>query len=133
MNKTSLNKVILIGRVGEKPEGRYTSSGKSTSGFSIATNETWGSDEDRQDRTEWHNIVTWGKLAEFASDYLQKGQLICIEGKLRTRSWQDKEDNTRKTTEIVAEKITTLEWKGKKTASDAEVADSDEEEEELPF
>ncbi|NQU67996.1 MAG: single-stranded DNA-binding protein [Candidatus Marinimicrobia bacterium] len=133
MEKSSLNKVILIGRVGDKPEGRYTSGGKSTSSFSIATNETWGIDDNRQEHTEWHNIVAWGKLAEFSSDYLQKGQLICIEGKLRTRVWKDKEENSRKTTEIVADRVTPLEWKGKKSSVDTEVSDADDDEEELPF
>lgn len=133
MDKTSLNKVILIGRVGDKPEGRYTSGGKSTSSFSIATNETWITNDERQEHTEWHNIVAWGKLAEFSSDYLQKGQLICVEGKLRTRTWKDKEDNNRKTTEIVAGNVTPLEWKGKKTSVDTEVSDAGDEGEDLPF
>ncbi|MFQ6609623.1 MAG: single-stranded DNA-binding protein [Fidelibacterota bacterium] len=134
MDKTSLNKVILIGRIGDKPEGRYTAGGKSSSNFSIATNETWkGSDDERQEHTEWHNVIAWGRLAEFSSDYLQKGQLVCIEGKLRTRQWKDKDDNSRKTTEIVADKITPLEWKGKKEAADSGVSESDDDEEELPF
>ncbi len=134
MDRSSLNKVLLIGRVGEKPEGRYTPSGTSTTSFSLATNEVWGADEKRQEHTEWHSIVAWGKTAEFVSDYIQKGQLIYVEGRLRTRTWKDKNDNTRKTTEVVAQQITPLEWKNKKPEVDSGVSEPvDENEEELPF
>ena len=112
MQKSSVNKVILVGHIGNKPEGRYTPSGASTVNFSLATNETWiDSENKRQDRTEWHNIIAWNKLADFATEYLQKGQLIYIEGRLQTRTYKDKDDIQRRITEIVSTIITPLEWK----------------------
>ncbi|MBT5078338.1 MAG: single-stranded DNA-binding protein, partial [Candidatus Marinimicrobia bacterium] len=81
MQRNSINKVILVGHTGNKPEGRYTPSGTSTASFSLATNESWiDSDKGKQERTEWHNIVAWGKLADFATEYIQKGQLVYVEG-----------------------------------------------------
>ena len=77
MQKSSVNKVILVGHIGNKPEGRYTPSGTSTATFSLATNESWiDNDKEKKEHTEWHNIVAWNKLADFATEYLQKGQLI---------------------------------------------------------
>ena len=112
MHKNSINKVILIGHIGNKPEIRYTPSGAAAASFSIATNESWiDSEKGKQQRTEWHNIVAWSKLAEFASEYIQKGQLVYIEGRLQTRSWTDREGNNRKSTEIICSTITPLEWK----------------------
>ena len=112
MQKSSVNKVILVGHIGNKPEGRYTPSGISTASFSLATNESWiDSENEKQERTEWHNIVAWNKLADFATEYLQKGQLIYIEGRMQTRTYKDKEDIQRRVTEIVSTVITPLEWK----------------------
>ena len=112
MQKSSVNKVILVGHIGNKPEGRYTPSGTSTASFSLATNESWiDSENEKQERTEWHNIVAWNKLADFATEYLQKGQLIFIEGRMQTRTYKDKEDIQRRVTEIVSTVITPLEWK----------------------
>ena len=112
MQKSSVNKVILVGHIGNKPEGRYTPSGTSTASFSLATNESWiNSENKKQERTEWHNIIAWNKLADFATEYLQKGQLIYIEGRLQTRTYKDKEDIQRRVTEIVSTAITPLEWK----------------------
>ena len=112
MQKSSVNKVILVGHIGNKPEGRYTPSGTSTSSFSLATNESWiDSENEKQERTEWHNIIAWNKLADFSTEYLQKGQLIYIEGRLQTRTYKDKEDIQRRITEIVSTAITPLEWK----------------------
>ena len=112
MQKSSVNKVILVGHIGNKPEGRYTPSGISTASFSLATNESWiDSENEKQERTEWHNIVAWNKLADFATEYLQKGQLIYIEGRMQTRTYKDKEDIQRRVTEIVSTAITPLEWK----------------------
>jgi len=109
MQKNSINKVILVGHIGNKPEGRYTPSGTATASFSIATNEYWiDSDRGKQERTEWHNIVAWSKLADFATEYIQKGQLVCVEGRLQTQNWKDKEGNPRKSTEIVCTAITPL-------------------------
>ena len=112
MQKSSVNKVILVGHIGNKPEGRYTPSGTSTASFSLATNESWiDSENEKQERTEWHNIIAWNKLADFASEYLQKGQLIYLEGRLQTRMYKDKEDIQRRVTEVVSTAITPLEWK----------------------
>ena len=113
MQKNSLNKVILIGRLGGKPEGRYTQKGRSVVSFSLATNESWVNDSSKNiEHTEWHMIIAWDKLAEFANEYLYKGQLVSIEGSLRTRSWDDKEyPIKRKSTEILCSNIYPLEWK----------------------
>ena len=112
MQKSSVNKVILVGHIGNKPEGRYTPSGVSTANFSLATNESWiDSENQKQERTEWHNIIAWNKLADFATEYLQKGQLIYIEGRLQTHTYKDKEDIQRRVTDIVSTTLTPLEWK----------------------
>ena len=133
MQRNSINKVILVGHIGNKPEGRYLSSGTATATFSLATNESWkGSDQVRQDKTEWHNIVAWGKLADFVSDYIQKGQLVYIEGKLQTRTWKDRDENPRKTTEIVASSITPLEWKNAAADDESSKEDKGEIQEDEP-
>ena len=112
MQKSSVNKVILVGHIGNKPEGRYTPSGTSTASFSLATNESWiDNDKEKKEHTEWHNIVAWNKLADFATEYLQKGQLIYIEGKLQTRTYKDKDDVQHWKTEVISNVITPLEWK----------------------
>jgi len=99
-----VNKVILVGRLGRDPETRYTSSGQAVCNFTMATDETYKSRSgEKQQRTEWHRIVMWAKLAEIAQQYLRKGQLVYIEGRLQTRQWDDKRDGSKKTTtEIVA-------------------------------
>lgn len=99
-----VNKVILVGRLGRDPETRYTSSGQAVCNFSMATDENFKSRSgERQTRTEWHRIVMWGKLAEIAQQYLKKGQLVYIEGRLQTRQWDDKRDGSKKqSTEVVA-------------------------------
>jgi single-strand DNA-binding protein len=107
----SLNKVILVGRLGQKPEIKYLpQKERQVAHFTLATNERFFNTTTREakDRTEWHKIVVWGKQAEFCEKYLDKGKLILIEGKLRTRSWQDKDGNKRTTTEVEAENITLL-------------------------
>lgn len=99
----SVNKVILVGNLGQNPELKYTPSGQAVCNLSIATNESWtGKDGQKQEKTEWHRLVLFGKLAELAGQYLQKGRQAYFEGKLQTRSWQDKDGQTRYTTEIVA-------------------------------
>ena len=141
MQKSSVNKVILVGHIGNKPEGRYTPSGTSTASFSLATNESWiDSENEKQERTEWHNIVAWNKLADFATEYLQKGQLIYIEGRMQTRTYKDKEDIQRRVTEIVSTVITPLEWKttDKKENGSANTVEKkntkiEKSEEDLPF
>ena len=97
-----INKVILVGRLGRDPELRYTPSGTAVANFSLATDERWSSNGESQSRTEWHNIVVWSKLAEICNQYLTKGRLVFIEGRLQTRDWEDKDGNKRRTTEIVA-------------------------------
>ncbi|HKQ83199.1 MAG TPA: single-stranded DNA-binding protein [Steroidobacteraceae bacterium] len=98
-----VNKVILVGNLGKDPETRYMPSGKPVTSFSIATSESWNDRQsgERQERTEWHNIVLFEKLAEIAAEYLRKGSQVYIEGSIRTRKWQDKEGKDRYTTEIV--------------------------------
>ena len=98
-----VNKVILIGNLGGDPELRSTPGGTSVASFTLATNESWNDkDGTKQERTEWHRIVAWGRLAEICGQYLSKGRQVYIEGRLQTRSWEDKQGNQRKTTEIVA-------------------------------
>jgi single-strand DNA-binding protein len=106
---SSVNKVILVGRLGKDPEVRYTNDNVPVANFSIATSEYYKDrNGERQESTEWHNIVAWRQLAEISEKYLRKGKLIYVEGKLRTRSWDDKEGNKRYATEIVADNITML-------------------------
>ena len=104
-----VNKVILIGNLGSDPEVRQTPSGTSVTTFSIATNETWNDREgNRQEHTEWHRIVAWGKLAEICGEYLSKGRQVYIEGRLRTRTWEDKQGQQQRTTEIKADDMQML-------------------------
>jgi single-strand DNA-binding protein len=110
----SLNKVQLIGNLGKDPELSYTSSGVAVAKFSIATGERWKDQEgNMQERTEWHNIVAWRKLAEICGQYLKKGSKVYLEGKLQTRSWDDKNTGVKRyTTEIVADDLIMLDGKG---------------------
>jgi single-strand DNA-binding protein len=104
-----VNKVILIGRLGRDPEVRYTASGTPVANFSIATDERWTDNEgNRQTRTEWHNIVLWRGLATVAEQYLKKGKLIYVEGRIQTREWDDRDGNKRRTTEIVGNNMQML-------------------------
>ena len=99
----SVNKVILVGRLGRDPETRYTSGGQAVANFSVATDESYKDrNGERQKRTEWHKIVVWGKQAEIAQQYLKKGSLVFIEGRIQSREWQDKEGQKRTSFEIVA-------------------------------
>ena len=102
----NLNKVMLIGRLTADPQLRSTTGGSSVSSFSIATNRNWvDKNGARQEEVQFHNIVLWGRQAEVASQYLKKGALVFIEGRLQTRSWQDNQGQPRKTTEIVGERM----------------------------
>ena len=109
-----VNKVILVGTLGKDPETRYMPSGSAVTNMRIATNEQWKDKQtgEQQERTEWHSIAMFGRLAEIAAEYLRKGQQVYIEGKLRTRKWQDKEGKDRWTTEIVADEMNMLGGKG---------------------
>ncbi|MFZ3072764.1 MAG: single-stranded DNA-binding protein [Thermodesulfobacteriota bacterium] len=98
-----VNKVILVGNLGKDPELRYAPSGMAIANFSIATTETWKDKSGaKQDKTEWHKIVAFNKLAEICGEYLNKGKQVYIEGRIQTRQWEDKDGNKRYTTEIVA-------------------------------
>jgi len=101
-----VNKVLLIGNLGADPEARYTQSGSPVTNFRIATSEKWTSrDGQPQERTEWHRIVTFGRLAEHCRDYLSKGRQVYVEGRIQTRQWEDRDGNKRYTTEIVAQTV----------------------------
>ncbi|MBL9038711.1 MAG: single-stranded DNA-binding protein [Archangium sp.] len=101
-----INKVILIGNLGADPEVRFTPSGSAVANFRIATNESWvDKNQQKQERTEWHRIVVWGKLAELCGEYLKKGRQCYVEGRLQTREWNDKEGKKNYTTEIVANTV----------------------------
>ncbi|MBA7701840.1 Single-stranded DNA-binding protein [subsurface metagenome] len=119
MQRGSVNKVILVGHVGADPEPRYTSSGTAVVNLRIATNEVWRDAEGKdQEITEWHSVVLWGKQAEFVANYIKKGQLIYVEGRLQTRTWEDRDKIERRTTEVRANAITPL--GGLKTGEKAE-------------
>ena len=106
---TGINKVILVGFLGRDPEVRYTKSSQAVASFSIATTERWtGKDGNKEDKTEWHRIVAWGKLGEICGEYLSKGKQVYIEGRLQTREWEDNDGNKKQTTEIVANNMTML-------------------------
>ncbi len=105
----SLNKVMLIGNLGRDPEIRYTPDGAPVANFSIATSEMWtDKNGTRQEKTEWHNIVAWNKLAELSKRYLVKGRQVYVEGRLRTREWTDRDGNKRRTTEVIATQMVLL-------------------------
>ena len=105
-----INKVILVGNLGKDPETRYMPNGKAVTNFSIATSESWKDKQtgEQREQTEWHNIVMYDRLAEIAAEYLKKGSQVYVEGKLRTRKWQDKEGRDRYTTEINANEMQML-------------------------
>lgn len=109
----SVNKVILVGRLGRDPETRYTGGGQAVCNFSMATDESFKDKSgERQKRSEWHKVVVWGKQAEIAQQYLKKGAQIFLEGKIQSREWQDKEGQKRTAYEIVAANFRMLESKG---------------------
>ena len=113
MARGTVNKAILIGRLGADPEIRYTPSGRAVTSFRMATNEVWkDKDGQQQDRTEWHNIVLWDKLAEISAEFLKKGSHVYVEGRLQTRTWEGQDGVQRRTTEIVAMRMQMLDKKG---------------------
>lgn len=102
----ALNKVMVIGNLGNDPDVRHTPGGAAVANFSVATNESWTDKEGKKnERVEWHRIVVWGKLAEICGQYLAKGKQVYVEGRLQTRSWDDKDGVKRYTTEIVASQV----------------------------
>ena len=100
---SGINKVILVGNIGAKPEVKYSSNGSAIANLSVATSETWNDKNsgEKQEKTEWHRVSLYGKLAEIAGQYLDRGSKVYVEGKLQTRKWQDKDGQDRYTTEIV--------------------------------
>ena len=112
----SVNKVILLGNLGKDPETRYTQGGDAVTNFSIATTERWkNKDGEQQEKTEWHKIVTFGRQAEIAGEYLKKGSQVFIEGRLQTRKWEDKEGVDRYVTEIIGDRFQMI---GKRSDAD---------------
>lgn len=125
-----LNKVLIIGRLGRDPEMRYTPSGRPVTTFTVASSRTWNTSEGgRRTETEWFNVVAWSNLAEICKQYLSKGSLVYIEGRLQTRHWEDQDGNKRSSTEIVANEMIMLD---DRRDSGAEDMDGDEEDE-FPF
>jgi len=116
----SVNKAILVGNLGKDPEVRFTGSGKAVCKFSLATTTVWNdADGARQERTEWHNIIVWGKQGESCGKYLSKGRQVFVEGEIRSRSYDDKDGNKRYITEIVAQNVRFLGGQGRGAAPDA--------------
>ena len=109
MQKNSVNKVIIVGNLGQDPEGRFTPQGTAVTNLSVATNESWKNQNGEiQDRTEWHRVVMYGKMAETANEYMKKGQMVYVEGRLQTNEWEDQNQVKRKTTEIRCDNFTML-------------------------
>jgi len=109
-----INKVIIVGNLGQDPETRYMPSGSAVTNFTVATNESWKDKQtgEQKDRTEWHRVAMFNRLAEIAAEYLRKGSQVYIEGKLRTRKWQGQDGNDRYTTEIIADEMQMLGSRG---------------------
>ena len=127
-----LNKVMLIGRLGQEPEMRYTPSGRPLTKLQVAVNRSWKSaDGEKKTETEWFNIVAWGKLAEICNQYLSKGQQVYIEGRLHTRQWQDDEGNNHSSVEVIAQEMLMLD--SKSGEQDPEVSEGLPSEDEYPF
>jgi len=113
-----INKVILIGNLGTDPELRYTPNGQPVCNFSVATSDSWMDKQgQKQERTEWHRIVVWGKMGELCKEYLAKGRQAYIEGRIQTRQWNDREGQKRYTTEIIAQQVQFLGARGNNTFS----------------
>ncbi|MBX2814041.1 MAG: single-stranded DNA-binding protein [Myxococcales bacterium] len=109
----SINKVFLIGNLGADPEVRYTANGSAVANFRIATSETWNDKSgERQERTEWHRIVVWGRQAEHCGEFLRKGRPVHVEGRIQSREWEDRDGQRRFTTEIIAQSVTFLGGRG---------------------
>jgi single-strand DNA-binding protein len=129
----SVNKVILIGNLGRDPEVRYMPDGGAITNISIATTESWKDKEgEKQEKTEWHRVAFFGRLAEIAGEYLKKGGQVYVEGRLQTRKWQDKDGNDKYTTEIVADRMQMLGSRGDRGETPAERAASSEPGEKKP-
>lgn len=129
-----VNKVILVGNLGKDPEVRHLDNGVAVANFSLATTENYKNKEgERVSQTEWHNIVLWRGLAEVAEKYLKKGANIYIEGKIRTRKWEDKDGVTRYSTEILGDNMTMLGGKSSSENKTEQTSESEESQDDLPF
>ena len=128
MAMRSVNKVILLGHLGADPEVRYTQGGTAVANLRIATNESYNDKNsgERIEKTEWHRVVAWGKLAEIVGQYLTKGRQVYVEGQLQTRQWQDKEGNTRYSTEVRASDLVMLGGDRRTTGGGSESGAPDE-------
>jgi len=134
MQKSSVNKVILVGNLGQDPESRFTPQGTAVTNLSIATNESWKDQNgDIQERTEWHRVVMYGRMAETAVEYMRKGQMVYIEGRLNTREWEDQNQVKRKTTEIRCDNFTMLGRRGDGTPQNSGAGNSEKVDDDLPF
>lgn len=139
MQKNSLNKVILIGNLGQDPEARFTPQGTAVTNLSVATNEAWKDQGgELQERTEWHKIVLYGRMAETASEYMKKGQMVYVEGRLHTREWEDQNQVKRRTTEIRCDNFTMLGKRSDSSGSSQEKSTETQkpdssEDDDLPF
>jgi len=132
---SDLNRVMLIGRLGADPEQRHMPNGKAVVNIRVATSETWKdrNSGERQERTEWHSIVAFDKLAEIIAEYLRKGSQVFIEGKLQTRKWQDKEGKDRYTTEIIAQSMQMLGGRPQGESKQKEAPPADDFGDDIPF
>ena len=129
-----VNKVILVGNLGKDPEVKYLDSGIAVANFSLATTENYKNKEgERVSQTEWHNIVLWRGLAEVAEKYLKKGSSIYIEGRIRTRKWEDDDGKTRYNTEILGDNMTMLGGKPQPENKNEDLTSSENDEDDLPF
>ena len=134
MQKNSLNKVILIGNLGQDPEARFTPQGTAVCNLSVATNESWKDQSgEMQDRTEWHRVVMYGRMAETATEYMKKGQMVYVEGRLHTREWEDQNQIKRRTTEIRCDNFTMLGRRSDSASSSINEPRSSTEDDDLPF
>ena len=123
----SVNKVVLIGNLGKDPEIRYTQGGDPIANFSLATSEAWTDKSgQKQERTEWHNVVVWGKQAETCGQYLAKGRQVYVEGSIRTRQYDDKDGNRRYMTEVIAQRVQFLGGGGGGRGAEARGGTADE-------
>ena len=135
----SLNKVLLVGRLGQDPEIRYTPSGTAVANFTMATNERWTDNEGaKQERTDWHRVVAWRRIGEIVGEYCHKGSQVLIEGRLQTRSWEDRDGNKRWTTEVVAKNVQLLDAKNGNGSERPPAPESEEgytgpEDDDIPF
>lgn len=127
-----VNKVVLIGNLGADPDMSYTQSGTAKATIRLATTERWTKDGEKKEKTEWHRIIVWGRLAEVCGEYLAKGRQAYFEGKLQTREWEDKDGNKRWTTEVVAFSMQMLGTRGG-SGGGQEVGSEPEPDDSIPF